>query len=162
MFGVVTGAAVVLAACLLGWLVRPSPSHIPGAVSVRQYLDVKACLLTGSGGVSDGSAAAAWAGLRDASLATKAMVSYQPVIGPATGSAALPYLASLAQRQCRVIVAVDTGPVAAAVSDAARFGQIRFLVIAARRSSANVTAIPPAPAAQLRTAVRAAVIAAAQ
>ncbi len=154
---VLAGAATLIAAGLIVWVAWPSGSRVPDASRVRQYLNVKACLLTGAGGVTQGQAAAAWAGMRDASLATRTMVSYQPVVGPPTRAQALPYLASLAQRQCRVIVAVGAGPVAAVGADAARFSQIRFVVVASRPSGANVTAISPAPAPKLRAAVLAAV-----
>lgn len=159
------GAATLLVAALVVWLMLPSSSGIPGASRVRQYLDVKACLLTGSDGIAAGQAAAVWAGLQDASLSTKTMVSYQPVIGPPTAAAARPYLASLAERQCHVIVAVDQGPVAAVAADAGRFASIRFVVVAAPawdRPGQNVTTIPPASAARIRAAVSAAVGAAAQ
>jgi hypothetical protein len=158
-------ALALLAAALTTWLLWPSGSHVPGADRVRQYIDVKSCLLTGAGGVAAGQAAAAWAGMQDASLATRTMVSYQPVTGPATAPAALPYLASLAQRQCKVIVAVGAGPVAAVGADAARFDRIRFVVVAAaahRESRPNVTAVSPAPPAQVRAAIRVAVSTAAQ
>jgi hypothetical protein len=103
-------ASAVLAAALISWLSWPTSSGVPGADRGRQYIDVKSCLLTGAGGIAGGHAAAAWAGMQDASLATRTMASYQPVTGPATAAAALPYLASLAQRQCPLIVAVGAGP----------------------------------------------------
>lgn len=154
-------AAIALAAVgLITWLAWPSTPAVPGASRVRQYSDERACLLTGPRGITNSQAATAWAGLRDASLATKTMVSYQPAVGPPTATATLPYLASLAQRQCHVIVAVGQGPVAAVAADAARFTQIRFAVVAGRSSGPNVTAVSPTPAAQLRAAIRAAVSAA--
>jgi hypothetical protein len=153
-------ATVLIAVGLIAWLAWPSTPAVPGASRVRQYTDARACLLTGASGITTGQAATAWAGLRDASLATKAMVSYQPASGPPTATATLPYLASLAQRQCHVIVAVGHGPVAAVAADASRFAQIRFVIVAARSSGPNVTAVSPAPAAQLRAAIRAAVSAA--
>jgi hypothetical protein len=153
-------ATVLVAVGLIAWLAWPSTPAVPGASRVRQYSDVRACLLTGSAGIANSQAANAWAGLQAVSLATKAMVSYQPAVGPPTAAATIPYLASLAQRQCRVIVAVGHGPVAAVGADAARFTQIRFVVVAGHASGPNVTAVSPAPAAQLRAAIRAAVSAA--
>jgi hypothetical protein len=153
-------AAVLAVGALAAWLAWPSAPAIPGASRVRQYLDVRACLLTGPTGVTTAPAAAAWAGMEGASRATRAMVSYQPVAGPATRAAALPYLASLVQRRCRVIVAVGAGPAAAASADAARFRQVRFVVVAGGAPGPGVTLIPPAPAAHLHQAVQAAVSAA--
>jgi hypothetical protein len=153
-------AATALAVALIAWLAWPSTPAVPGASRVRQYTDARACLLTGSSGISAGPAASAWAGMRDASLATRAMVSFQPAVGPPSADATAPYLDSLAQRQCGVIVAVGHGPVAAVAADAARFTQIRFFVVAGHSSGPNVTVISLAPAAQLRAEVRAAVSAA--
>jgi hypothetical protein len=153
-------AATALAIVLVAWLAWPSTPAVPGASRVRQYTDARACLLTGASGVTAGAAASAWAGMRDASLATRAMVSFQPAVGAASAVATGPYLASLAQRQCGVIVAVGHGPVAAVAADAAKFTQIRFFVVAGRSTGPNVTAISPALAARLRAEVRAAVSAA--
>lgn len=155
-------AAVLLATGLTVWLLQRPPPGIPGADRTRQYLDIRACLLTGANGVATAQAAAAWAGMQDVSRATRAMVSYQPVAGAASEAAALPYLASLAQRQCRVIAAVGAAPAAAATADAPRFRQIRFVVVAGRESRGNVTRVAPGPAAQVRTEVSAAVSAALQ
>src|SRR6185437_9979974 len=118
---IAAAATALIAVGLIAWLAWPSTPAVPGASRVRQYTDARACLLTGSGGITSAPAATAWAGMRDASLATRAMVSYQPAVGPPTAAATLPYLASLAQRQCRVIVAVGHGPVAAVAADAGRF-----------------------------------------
>lgn len=155
-------AASLVAMALSAWLLWPPAPAIPGAERVRQYSDVRACLLTGASGVTDPVAAAAWAGIQSASRSTKAMASYLPV--PAGGSG--PYLASLVQRQCSVIVAVGQAQVAAAVSQAARYRQVHFIVITqgpaaqAGRSASSVVRIPSAPATQLPQAVQSAVSAA--
>jgi basic membrane lipoprotein Med (substrate-binding protein (PBP1-ABC) superfamily) len=153
-------AGCVLIAATLAWLFWPAAKPIPGADRVRQYSSsARACMLTGSGGVGPtGSlAAAAWAGLQGASNATRAMASYLPVPDPATGATARPYLASLVQRQCNVIVAVGPAQVAAASSDAARFRQVRFIVVTSAPPRSGVVRVSPAPAAQVPSAVQAAV-----
>lgn len=170
-----SAAAVTAAllAALIAWLAVPSSSLPPGAGRVRQYLDVRACLLTGADGVARGSASLAWASMESASARSRAMVSYLPT----AGTTATPFLASLAQRQCRVIVTVG-GPQARAVAaEAGRFSQIQFVVIAgqaagrtnsgrtgagrtgAGRSSAgrNVTQVSPASATAITSAINQAI-----
>lgn len=156
-------AACAIAIAALVWLLSQAPKAIPGANRVRQYSSAaRACMLTGSGGVeATGSlAAAAWAGLQGASNATRAMASYLPVPDPATAATARPYLASLVQRQCTVIVAVGPAQVAAASSAAASFRQVHFIVVTSGSTSSRVTRVAPAPAAQVPSAVQAAVSAA--
>lgn len=123
-------------------------------------------MLTGAGGVTDPVAAAAWAGMQGASRSTAAMASYLPVPAPVSKANALPYLASLVQRQCGVIVAVGQAQVTAAVSQAARYRQVHFIVITqgsavqAGPSASSVVHVPSAPATQLSQAVQSAVSAA--
>lgn len=148
---------VATAVTVLAW---PSNPAVPGAARVKQYANTRACLLTTSAGVSDPLAGAVWAGMQGASGATRAMVSYLPVPANATKSAALPYVASLVQRQCGVIVAVGPAQVAAATTEAARFHQVRFIVVSGDSASPNVVRISPAPSAQVHSAVQAAVSAA--
>lgn len=156
----------VLAGALLLWLFWPSKPAIPGAERVRQYTNIRACMLTGAHGVTGAEAAAAWAGMQGASSSTRAMVSYLPVPEPGGKTAAVPYLASLVQRQCSVIIAVGRPQVAAAISQAARYRHVHFIVIiqgpagSAGQPASAVIRIASGPAAQLRSAVEAAVSAA--
>ncbi len=120
-------------------------------------------MLTGADGVTGSVAAAAWAGMQGASSSSRAMVSYLPVTGPGGELAAEPYLASLVQRQCSVIVAVGPAQVAAATAQAGRYRQVHFIVVAAGpagSSSSGVVRIAAAPAARVHSAVQAAVSAA--
>ncbi len=157
-----TAAAAVcgVAVALLVWSFWPSAPQAPGADRVRQYANVRACMLTGPDGVTNSVAAAAWAGMQGASSSSRAMVSYLPVPGPASKAAALPYLASLVQRQCTVIVAVGQAQVAAATSQAARYGHVHFIVISQGPADAGVVRVPSTPTAQVHQAVQAAVSAA--
>lgn len=158
---IAAAAAVSIAvAGLTVWLAWPSAPSIPGAERVRQYTDVRACMLTGAGGVTNAVAAAAWAGMQSASGSSRAMVSYLPVPGPASQTAAVPYVASLVQRQCSVIVAVGRAQVAAATSQAARYRHVHFIVITQGPAGSWVVRVPSAPAAQVHQAVQAAVSAA--
>lgn len=154
------GAVCGVVIGLVVWLFWPSGPSVPGADRVRQYTNVRACLLTGAGGVTDPVAAAAWAGLQGASGSSRVMVSYLPVPSPATRAAAVPYLASLVQRQCSVIVAVGPAQVAAATSQAARYGHIHFIVITPGQAGSGVVRVPSTPTAQVHAAVQAAVSAA--
>lgn len=159
---VLTGAAA--GACLVATLLGCASS--PGAVTAdrsRQYGDARACMLTGASGVSDPVAAAAWAGMQGASDSTRAMISYLSVPAPATRASARPYMASLVQRQCGVIVAVGQAQTAAAWPAATAAGRVHFIVVTAGPAgpvSSAVVRISPAPAASVRTAVQAAVVAA--
>lgn len=160
---IAAAAALVITAGLLTWLFWPVSQPIPGAERVRQYTNVRACMLTGAGGVADSVAAAAWAGMQGASSSSRAMVSYLPVAGAGGESAAVPYLASLVQRQCSVIVAVGRAQVAAATAQAGRYHKVHFIVVAAGPpgpSTSRVVRIAAAPTAQVHSAVQAAVSAA--
>lgn len=153
-------AAFVLTAGLLTWIFWPSAQPIPGADRVRQYTNVRACLLTGADGVASSVAAAAWAGMQGASGSSRAMVSYLPVPGSPSAASAVPYLASLVQRQCSVIVAVGPAQVAAATSQAARYRRVHFIVVTSGPAGTGVVRIAAAPAAGVHAAVQAAVSAA--
>lgn len=170
---IATAAAIsVVVVGLVVWLAWPSAPSIPGAERVRQYANVRACMLTGADGVTNSVAAAAWAGMQGASSSSRAMVSYLPVPGPASKASAVPYVASLVQRQCTVIVAVGQAQVAAATSQAARYGHVHFIVITQgagvpggrppglAQAGPGVVRVPSAPAAQVHQAVQAAVSAA--
>lgn len=173
--GLVTVAAAIclVAAGLVAWLFWPTKPAIPGAERVRQYTNVRACMLTGADGVTGAEAAAVWAGMQGASSSSRAMVSYLPVREPGGKAAAVPYLASLVQRQCTVIVAVGQAQVAAAISQAAKYGHVHFIVItpaagvpggpppgSAQPAGSGVVRVPSAPTAHVHQAVQAAVSAA--
>lgn len=125
-------------------------------VRARVYLNVDACMLTGSAGVEDQTAAQMWAGMEDASRATSVRASYLAVTGPGTEANALPFLGSLLVRGCRVIVATGGPERAAVLADAPRFARVRFVVTGAASGPANLTAVVFTPSG-LRAAVAAAV-----
>lgn len=121
-------------------------SHTSGSAPprARQYLSFSACLLTGSRGLAGPQAAQAWAGMQDASLATRAKVEYLSAMGPQTTAAALPFLASLVQRDCNVIIAVGRAPLAAVSQAAPRYPAVRFAAVGGQASSGNVTVVSTA------------------
>jgi basic membrane lipoprotein Med (substrate-binding protein (PBP1-ABC) superfamily) len=145
----VTGAAVVVAAAVALVAVIGSSAPPPRA---RQYLAFTACLLTGSQGLSAAGAGPAWAGLQQASLATRAKVQYLPVMTGTTAAAAAPYLASLTTRHCSVIVAVGAPQVAAVAAAARRYPSVRFAVVGGGAAGRNVTAITGG-AAQVKSVI---------
>jgi basic membrane lipoprotein Med (substrate-binding protein (PBP1-ABC) superfamily) len=119
----------------------------------RQYRAVDACMLTGPDGLADPQAAAVWAGMQDASLKTKARVSYLPVVGPDTVADALPFVRSLIQRHCVVILAVGQVEVGAVAKEAPQHADIRFVLIGGTASSGNVSVVPAGPRERVRPAV---------
>jgi hypothetical protein len=136
--------AVAVVAGLAGWLLWPS---VPAAAPrTRQYLGFTAGLLTDGQGVAGQPAAEVWAGMQDASLATRAKVQFLPV--PATADAR-PYLASLVQRQCAVVVAAGVGPIGAVAADAGRYPTVRFVTVGAASAIGNVTAVDAGSGAHL-------------
>ncbi|MFD9795022.1 BMP family ABC transporter substrate-binding protein [Streptomyces sp. NPDC059070] len=145
-------AAGALAVSLLGDDDKPGPPD-PRA---RQYRDVDACLLTGPQGVTEGTPGApVWAGLQDASAATRARVNFVPVTGEQTAGNATPFVNGLIQRSCDVVVAVGGAPVAAAEAAAKDHPKVRFVLVGGKSTAANATVV--APGDQVRAEVARAV-----
>jgi hypothetical protein len=128
----------VLTAVLLIVLL-PGSGKPSGSGRARQYLAFDACLLTDAHGLAGTQASQAWAGIQAASLATHVRAEYLPVIGAQTTGTALPYLASLVQRHCNVVIAVGAAPVSAVTADAHQFTSVRFAVIGGHAAAPNVT-----------------------
>jgi basic membrane lipoprotein Med (substrate-binding protein (PBP1-ABC) superfamily) len=135
---VVLGMAALAVAGLVGWAVWPSP---PAAPRARPYLAFTACLLTDGQAVAGSAAGPVWAGMQDASLAARAKVQYLPAVGAVDAAEVLPYLASLVQRQCDLIVAVGAAQVAAVDAAAERYPGTRFVAVGGTRSRQNVTVV---------------------
>jgi hypothetical protein len=144
----------------LVWLLWPSPQ--PVALRARQYLAFDACLLTDSNGLAGAQAAPVWAGMQDASLATRAKVSYLSVYGPDRPDNVVPFLAGLIQRHCDLIVAVGPSQVSAVVADAPTFSQSRFVVVGGDASGPNVTAVTDSAPELVRARMKALVTSAVQ
>jgi hypothetical protein len=141
--------AVMLIAGLAVWLSLGRGAPPPRA---RQYQAYTACLLTGPDGLADPPASRVWAGLEDASAATRAKVQSLPVMSGDSEAAAQPYLAGLLQRHCNLIAAVGAPQVAAVAALASRYPSVRFLAVGGRAAGRNVTALGAADAG-LRSAV---------
>jgi hypothetical protein len=149
----VAGSGAAAAAGLGVWLwLGTGGRYIPPA-RARVYMAFSACLLTGPRGLADGQVAPVWAGMEEASLATRAKVSYLPVAGPATVGAAMPYLGSLVVRHCNVIIAVGAPETAAVSTGSGRFPGIRFVTVGPGTARSNVTVVPTGPAGVVRSRV---------
>jgi basic membrane lipoprotein Med (substrate-binding protein (PBP1-ABC) superfamily) len=135
---------VVVAGSVAGLLVATAsrPGASPPA-RARQFLAFTACLLTNSRGVAGSPAAQVWAGMQDASLATHAKVEYLPAYAR-TAAAAQPYLTSLIQRSCGVVLAVGAPQVSAVTANAGRYPSVQFVAISGASSSRDVTMVNPA------------------
>jgi basic membrane lipoprotein Med (substrate-binding protein (PBP1-ABC) superfamily) len=158
--GWITIGAVLLVLGGIAILAWPRGRELPPA-RAREYRDVDACLLTGPAGITDSQAATVWAGLQDASAATRVRVSYLAVVGPETQANALPFVQSLVQKNCSVIVATGPVEVGAAAGVARDHGEIHFVLIGGTRSGDNVVIVDSAAdqlqgqvAGAVRTAVR--------
>jgi basic membrane lipoprotein Med (substrate-binding protein (PBP1-ABC) superfamily) len=156
---IATGALVAVAGCIAAAVALSGSSPTAAPVRARQYTTHQACLLTGPGGVSSGTAATVWAGMQDASLATHAKVSYLAAYGPATASNAVAYANTLLQRDCDLLLGADTAPDQVLAQVAQASPHTRFLLVAGNTPGrANVRTLPGS--SDLRERVTAAVEAA--
>jgi DNA-binding LacI/PurR family transcriptional regulator len=119
----------------------------------RQYRSVDACLLTGPAGIAERQTAAVWSGMQDASLATLARVFYLPVLGPETAANAQPFVQTLIQRRCQVIVAVGEVEVGAVATAAPKHDDIRFVLVGGRAVGGNVLVVSVDSGTGIRPAV---------
>lgn len=132
------GAVVVAGGVVGGLLAAGGGGAAPRA---RQYSASDACLLTDSHGVTGSQAALVWAGMEDASLATHTKVSSLPVFGPETVANAVPYVNTLVQRHCDVVLAVGDTQTAAVEQVAAMNPKVRFVVVGRARVLRNVAVV---------------------
>jgi basic membrane lipoprotein Med (substrate-binding protein (PBP1-ABC) superfamily) len=133
----VAGAVVVAAVAVEVWP-QDGPKLPP--TRARAYKDFDACLLTGADGIKAGSAAVpVWKGLQDASQKTGIRVTYLEVTGEQSEGNALPFLNSLVQQQCDVVLAVGAPQVAAVEGVAKKYPKVRFVVVDGKAVAGNVT-----------------------
>ena len=135
------GAAVVGGVALVVWWPSGEDDELPPA-RARVYADFSACLLTAEQGLASPGTAPVWAGLQDASADTATKVSYLAAAGPATDANYLPYLNSLVQRRCDVIVTVGQPGTVVALAQAAAHPGIRFVTVGGSgHPAANVSPV---------------------
>jgi basic membrane lipoprotein Med (substrate-binding protein (PBP1-ABC) superfamily) len=146
----VLGVAGVVTAAL--W---PSPESVydPPA-RARQYIAFSACLLTGPEGLADAAAQAVWSGMQAASSATRAKVTYLAAVGSdeSVGSVT-PFVNSLVQRHCRLILTVGDVEVRAAQAVAASNGGTDFVLVGGGSAAANVAVLSAGDAKSVSTGI---------
>lgn len=132
------GMTVVLAAVALVVWLRPSSERTLPPTRATEYKDVQACLLTGPQGLADPRITPIWDGMQDASKATQARVSYLAT----DNSDPAPYVATLIQRKCTVVVTAEASHSAAAAALASEHPNVRFAQIGGSSASSNVVGLP--------------------
>ncbi|MFI8350351.1 BMP family ABC transporter substrate-binding protein [Streptomyces sp. NPDC085596] len=148
--GWTVAGAVLSAAVAAGlWIYLDGRQDGPPDTRARQYKEFDACLLAGDKGIARGTrAASAWQGMQRASLETRARINYVPVVGAQSVANSRPFLNSLMQRQCDVLVAVGAPQAQAAREAAANHPEVRFVVVdgassAKEGKAGNVTVAAP-------------------
>ena len=110
----------------------------------RQYTDFKSCLLTDHKGISEKPASLVWDGMQHASLKTLSKVQYLTNT-EVKSTNAFPYIGTLIQTHCNLIIAVGKSQTAAVESTARSHPRVRFVVVGATVHSPNVTSIGADP-----------------
>src|SRR5689334_639370 len=97
-------AAIAVTAVIIGgallWFIPEKE-----APRARQYTAFKSCLLTNFKGINENPASAVWKGMQQASLKTHSKVQYL-VNTEVKSTNAVPYLGTLLQTRCNLIIAV--------------------------------------------------------
>ncbi len=145
--------ALVVLGTVVWAVVLAARSPAPTPPRARQYLEFTACLLTDERGIIGPEAKPVWAGMQDASLATHAKVQYLAVSGPQTVDNAVPYLNSLAQGRCNLVLAAGAVPVGAVGKAAAQFPGTRFVVVGPGTAAGNVVVVTATTPEKVRPAV---------
>jgi hypothetical protein len=147
VFVMSVGGLVLVAAIVVGVvLLRAGDGRPPiPDMRARHYTEVDACLLTDEGGINAGTPSAeVWAGMQDASLRTHARVNYTRVVGEQSVGNARPFLNSLLQGGCEVVLAVGKPEVTAAGEAVAQHPKLHFVLVGSDAGSGkgNVTVVP--------------------
>lgn len=148
------GVGVILAVVL--WPSSSGGRNLP-PTRARVYAAWRACLVTGTSGLSDPQAASVWAGMEQASAKTSAKVSYLAVAGGDTAGNAQTYIATAAGEQCDLVIAVGGPQLQAVVPVASQFPQTRFAVVGQLSAGSNVSQITASPSGGLTAATAATV-----
>lgn len=135
------GVGVAGVVALVLWWPSGGEPGLPPA-RARVYADFSACLLTGAQGLASPGVAPVWAGLQDASGDTGVEVSYLAAAGPTTDANFLPYVNSLVQRRCDVVLTVGEPGATVALAQAGAHPAIRFVIVGGSgHPSANVSPV---------------------
>lgn len=156
-FAAVGGLVVIVVLGVV--LLWPSPSGIEAyrpPVRARVYASTTLCLLTGPQGVVSASAASVWAGVRGAANAANDQSEYLAATVPVeTVGSVTPFVNTLVNQHCDLIVATGLVEIAAVDSIAAKETSIRFLVVGGKSPSANVRVVGDSSASAVAAAVAA-------
>lgn len=152
--GVVAGAVVV--AGLSTWALWPDDPD-PAPVRERQYREATACLLADDHGLEGDPAKAAWAGMQDASLATRVQVQYLAIVGPQTAENGVTFFNTLGAQHCSVIVAAGAVPVASMVQGYQQFPGVRFIAVGGDPKGAPLAVVGAGSPDEVRSGVKDAV-----
>lgn len=151
---VCAAAGVILAVAL--WPGSSGGRNLP-PTRARVYAAWRACLVTGTSGLSDPQAASVWAGMEQASAKTSAKVSYLAVAGEDSAGNAQTFVATAAGEHCDLVIAVGGPQVQGVASVATRFPQTRFAVVGQLSAGSNVSQISANPSDGLAAATAATV-----
>ncbi|MET8907612.1 hypothetical protein [Micromonospora sp. NPDC004551] len=86
-------------------------------------------MLTDDRGLAGPEAAASWAGMQRASLATSIKVQHLAVVGEQTSENAEGFFNTLGVQHCRMVVAVGKAPIATLAKGHRRFPDTQYLVV---------------------------------
>jgi basic membrane lipoprotein Med (substrate-binding protein (PBP1-ABC) superfamily) len=126
ILAIACAATAVLGALTIWPVLAPSQSS-PRA---REYLAAtNACLLTDNQGTASQHAAPVWRGMQKASLKTRAKIQFLATYGPSTTANAIPYVNTLAQRKCSVILAAGKAPTDAVIKSVQNFPHTTFVIV---------------------------------
>jgi hypothetical protein len=98
--------------------------------------------------------------MQDASLATRAKVQYLAAVDATSVADVRPFVTSLVQRHCDLVLAVGAVPVAAVVAEAGANPSVRFVTVGGGRPAGNVRVVEAGSPAQVRDRIAAVVTAA--
>ena len=120
----------------------------------RVYKSTTVCLLTGPQGVAGKDAASVWAGVQNAAGAANDQSEYLAAAVPTeTVGSVTPFVNTLVNQHCDLIVATGSVEDSAVESIAANEPTVRFLLISGTSSSANVKIVSDSSASTVSAAV---------
>lgn len=133
----------VVGVALAIWLWSSGSRELPPS-RATEYKDFQACLLTGPQGLADPKVTPLWDGMHDASKTTQAKVSYLAT----DNSDPAPFVTTLLQRKCNIVITIDAAHNAAAAQLAPKHPEVRFAQVGGSSTVSNVAALPSNSAEQ--------------
>lgn len=149
-------AGVVVLAGLTVWLVLDD-DPAPPAAREREYRDTTACLLTDERGVEGDLAKPAWAGMQNASTASRVQVQYLAIVGPQTAENGVTFFNTLGTQGCTVVVAAGPVPIASMVLGYKQFPKIRCVAVGGDAQGTSLAVVASGSSDVIMTGVKDAV-----